>query len=282
MIYYGKTDVGLVRSENQDTFGSFEIKLKCIESNILLAVVCDGMGGAAGGKLAGTEACDSFTKYVVRQIEAFAEDLSSPSNIPFEKILRDGVKVANKSILAIAAQSDEYKGMGTTLVAALCVENTLYCVNIGDSRAYIINDGEIKQLTHDHSYVQMLVDNKEITEVEAMHHPEKNVILKAVGVSANAEPDVFTTDMPEGIILCSDGLSNVVTKEKILAEVSGEGSLEEALCALVDAANAEGGPDNITVFAILPNDGIASKINNNAQDNIPQNDTQTADGKKDE
>ena len=251
MIYYGKTDVGLVRSENQDTFGYLEINLKCMEKNAFLAVVCDGMGGAAGGKTASTEACDSFTKYVVRQIEAFAEDLSSPSNIPFEKILRDGVKVANKSLLAIAAQSDEYKGMGTTLVAALCVGDTLYCVNIGDSRAYIINNGEITQLSHDHSYVQMLVDNKEITEDEAMFHPEKNVILKAVGVSATAEPDVFTANMPDGIILCSDGLSNMVTKEAMLSAMLDSDSTEKAVDSLVDAAIAAGGPDNITVFAIL-------------------------------
>ncbi len=262
MIYYGKTDVGLIRSENQDTFGSCEIKLKCLEKNALLAVVCDGMGGAAGGKIASTEACDSFTKYVVRQVEAFAEDLSNPANIPFEKILRDGVKVANKSILAAAAQNEEYKGMGTTLVAVLCVGDTLYCVNIGDSRAYIINDKEIKQLSHDHSYVQMLVDSKEITEDEAMYHPEKNVILKAVGVSANAEADIFTADMPDAIILCSDGLSNMVTKEEILKKITCGEKLEDALDSLVDAANNAGGYDNITVFAIL------TESDNKAENNV--------------
>lgn len=252
MIYYGLTDVGRLRSENQDTFGAQEMDLKCIGDSALLAVVCDGMGGAAGGKLASESACDIFMKYVVRQVEAFDEDLSNPSNIPFEKILRDGVKVANKSILATAAQSEEYKGMGTTLVAVLCVGEKLYCVNIGDSRAYIINDGEISQLSHDHSYVQMLVDNKEITETEAMYHPEKNVILKAVGVSAAAEPDVFTCEMPDGIVLCSDGLSNMVTKEKLLEEISKKSELSKTVQALVDKANEAGGTDNITVFAILP------------------------------
>ncbi len=252
MLYYGTTDVGMLRSENQDTFGSQEINLKCIGNYALLAVVCDGMGGAAGGKVASESACDSFMKYVVRQVEAFDEDLSNPSNIPFEKILRDGVKVANKSILATAAQSDEYKGMGTTLVAVLCVGDKLYCVNIGDSRAYIIKDNEISQLSHDHSYVQMLVDNKEITEAEAMYHPEKNVILKAVGVSAAAEPDVFTCDMPEGIVLCSDGLSNMVTKEEILEGMTGGDELCKVAESLVDKANKAGGTDNITVFVILP------------------------------
>lgn len=252
MIYYGKTDTGIVRTENQDTFDSCEIKLKCIKGTALLAVICDGMGGAAGGSLASRTSCDSFMGYVVRQIEAFDEDLSNPSNIPFEKILRDGVKVANKAILAIAAQSDEYKGMGTTLVGVLCLGNILYCVNIGDSRAYIIRDGVIKQLSHDHSYVQMLVDTDRITEEEAMTHPEKNVILKAVGVSSVAEPDIFTEEMPDGIVLCSDGLSNVVKKDEILKELTENDSLSDALTTLVKSANDKGGPDNITVFAILP------------------------------
>ena len=253
MIYYGKTDVGLVRSENQDTFGCEEFKLKCIGGNALLVTVCDGMGGAAGGKVASTSACDSFTKYVARQIEAFDEDLSNPSNIPFEKILRDGVKVANKAILASAAQSDEYKGMGTTLVAGLFVGDSLYCVNIGDSRAYAVKDGKLKQLSHDHSYVQTLVDKGEITELEAMHHPEKNVILKAVGVSANADPDIFSYDIPDALLLCSDGLSNMVTPDEILETLTSDTAVNEKTDSLVESALKAGGPDNITALIVLPN-----------------------------
>lgn len=252
MIYYGKTDVGRVRAENQDTFGFEEISLKCMGKPALLATVCDGMGGAAGGRFASTSACECFNKYVALQVEAFGQDLSNPSNIPFEKILRDGVKVANKSILASAAQNDEYKGMGTTLVAVLCVGDMLYCVNIGDSRAYIMSNGELKQLSHDHSYVQMLIDAEEITEAQAKFHPEKNVILKAVGVSATAEPDVFSTELPDGILLCSDGLSNMVSPELILSTLQDKGSLEQNVDSLVDAANIAGGFDNITAFAILP------------------------------
>jgi len=254
MIYHGKTDRGLVRSENQDTFGYREIDLKCIGGPALLATVCDGMGGAAGGKFASSSACDSFINYVVRQIEAFDEDLSNPANIPFEKILRDGVKVANKSILASAAQSIEYKGMGTTLVAVLCVGDTLYGVNIGDSRLYIVTDGKLRQLSHDHSYVQTLVDAGKITEEEAMHHPEKNVIIKAVGVSATAEPDVFTCALPEAVLLCSDGLSNMVSSAEMESALVCGADLESTIQNLVDSANNAGGPDNITAFAILTKD----------------------------
>ena len=239
MIYHGKTDVGLVRSENQDTFGYEEIKLKCIGETALLAAVCDGMGGAAGGKFASQSACDSFVKYVARQIEAFDEDLSNPSNIPFEKILRDGVKVANKAILASAVQSEEYKGMGTTLVAVLCAGDKLYGVNIGDSRAYAVRDGKLSQLSHDHSYVQTLVDTGEITEIQAMHHPEKNIILKAVGVSANADPDIFTCDTPDVVLLCSDGLSNMVTSEEILQTLTADTSIEEKADSLVSFVQSE-------------------------------------------
>ena len=252
MIYYGKTDCGLVRSENQDTFGFEEIKLRCIGTSALLAVVCDGMGGVAGGKLASTSACDCFIKYVARQIEAFDEDLSNPSNIPFEKMLRDGVKVANKTVLATAVQSAEYKGMGTTLVAVLCVDDAMYGVNIGDSRIYGLYKGELIQLSHDHSYVQTLVDEGKITEKDAASHPEKNVILKAVGVNAVAEPDIFSFDIPEAVLLCSDGLSNVVMSDTIADLLSQSISICDTVDLLIKAANDAGGPDNITASVILP------------------------------
>ena len=251
MIYYGKTDTGRVRSENQDSFGCEEIKLRCTESPALLATVCDGMGGAAGGKFASESALECFNRYVVRQIEAFDEDLSSLSNIPFEKILRDGVKVANKAVLASAAQNEEYRGMGTTLVAALVVCDTLYCVNIGDSRAYEIYDGVLSQITRDHSFVQSLIDSGKITEKQAMYHPEKNVILKAVGVKDTAEPDVFTCKVPSAVLLCSDGLSNMVTNEDILAYMTSGKTACEIVDALVDAANENGGTDNITALAVF-------------------------------
>lgn len=252
MIYYGKTDCGLVRSENQDTFGFEEIKLRCIGKSALLAVVCDGMGGVAGGKLASTSACDCFIKYVARQIEAFDQDLSNPSNIPFEKILRDGVKVANKTILATSMQNTEYKGMGTTLVAVLCVDDAMYGVNIGDSRIYGLYKGELVQLSHDHSYVQTLIDEGKITEMDAASHPEKNVILKAVGVNAVAEPDIFSFDVPEAILLCSDGLSNVVPENHITMLLSQKKPLCDVVDSLIKAANDAGAPDNITASVILP------------------------------
>ncbi len=252
MIYYGKTDTGIVRSENQDSCGMEIIKLKCTGEALLLAVVCDGMGGANAGKFASEYALDSFMKYVSRQIEAFGEDISKPENIPFEKILRDGVKFTNKTVFAHAAQKDEYKGMGTTLVAALCTEKTVYAVNVGDSRMYGLCGGVLTQITHDHSYVQSLVDNGSISADEAKHHPEKNVILRAIGVTASIEPDVFILeDAPEAVLLCSDGLSNMVSDADICKVLTSSATAEDMTDTLISCANDAGGRDNITAIVIL-------------------------------
>lgn len=250
MIYYGKTDKGIVRSENQDTFSSKELKLKCMKKTALLALVCDGMGGALGGSRASSIACDSFMSYVTRQIEAFDADISKPENIPFEKILRDGVKFANKAVLTESTQTPEYKGMGTTLVAILVTDETLYTVNVGDSRMYALDCVKLVQISRDHSFVQSLVDNGTISAEQAKTHPEKNIILRAVGTSASVEPDIFvTTPLPDAVLLCSDGLSNMVSDEKICEVLSCEKDIEEKVSLLVDLANNAGGSDNITAFA---------------------------------
>lgn len=252
MTYYGRTDTGIVRSENQDAYGLEKIKLKCNGETLLLAVVCDGMGGANAGKLASECALDSFIQYVSRQIEAFGEDISRPENIPFEKILRDGVKITNKAVFSKAVEKEEYKGMGTTLVAVLCAGNVLYTVNVGDSRMYALSSGELCQITHDHSYVQSLVDNGSISAEEAKHHPEKNVILRAIGVTANIEPDIFIgEELPDAVLLCSDGLSNMVSDADMCEILSCGESAEEITDKLICSANNAGGTDNITAIVVL-------------------------------
>ncbi len=249
MKYYGMTDCGIVRSENQDTFGCEEIKLKCTGETLLLSVVCDGMGGASGGALASSTAESNFMKYVLRQIEAYGEDISNPDNIPFEKILGDGVKFANKAVLAESTANPEYEGMGTTLVAMLCAGNSLYVVNVGDSRMYALCGSDLVQITHDHSFVQSLVDNGTITKEQARTHPEKNIILQAVGTSTNIKPDIFTLKgLPEAALLCSDGLSNMLPDSEIGKILCKESSCEEIAAELTEAANTAGGTDNITVF----------------------------------
>ncbi len=252
MTYYGKTDTGIVRSENQDNFGLEKIKLKCTGEELLLAVVCDGMGGANAGQLASRLALDSFMNYVTKQIEAFGEDISKPENIPFEKILRDGVKITNKAVFSKAVEKEEYKGMGTTLVAVLCAGNVLYTVNVGDSRMYSLSHDELCQITHDHSYVQSLVDNGSISAEEAKNHPEKNIILRAIGTTSNIEPDVFISEsLPGAVLLCSDGLSNMVSDREICEILSSDANVEEMTDTLISTANDAGGRDNITAIVIL-------------------------------
>ncbi len=249
MKYYGITDCGIVRSENQDSFGCTEIKLKCTGETLLLSAVCDGMGGTAGGSLASSTALDSFMKYVLRQIEAYGEDISNPDNIPFEKILGDGAKFANKAVLAESTANPEYEGMGTTLVAMLCAGDSLYVINIGDSRMYALCGSDLIQITHDHSFVQSLVDNGTITKEQARTHTEKNIILQAVGTSPNVKPDIFTLKgLPDAALLCSDGLSNMLPDSEICEHLLSPDDCKSIAEKLVSAANSAGGTDNITVF----------------------------------
>lgn len=250
MIYYGLTDTGIVRSENQDTFRIKELSLTCVDSPALLCAVCDGMGGAAAGNLASEIASDSFIKYVERQIVAFDEDLSNPMNIPFEKLLRDGVRFANDAVLAAASETVAYKGMGTTLVGLLSVGELLYTVNIGDSRMYALYGERLTQLTHDHSFVQTLIDNGTLSRESAKHHPGKNIILRAIGAQEVAEADIrLVSPIPDALLLCSDGLSNMVRDDEI-ARVLRENEPKKACEILVDMANKNGGKDNITVLAV--------------------------------
>lgn len=250
MLYYGMTDVGAVRSQNQDTYGYSEIHLKGSQSPALLAVVCDGMGGAASGDLASVTARDCFLSYVKRQIEAFDDDLASVRNIPFEKILTDGTKYANKEVRNLSMQDPENLGMGTTLVAFLRVDSKLYAVNVGDSRMYILRDGALERVSHDHSFVQQLVDSGSITEEQAMVHPERNVILRAVGVSSDIKPDTFFVEnIPERVLLCSDGLCGMVAEPELLCVLSDFERNPQAVCAeCIRLANDAGGRDNITAF----------------------------------
>ena len=251
MIYYGKTDKGITRSENQDTFIFRELSLKCVDGKVLLAAVCDGMGGEAAGNIASDIACESFVKYVTRQIKAFDEDVSNPDNTPFEKLLCDGVKYANNEVLSTAEGNDEYSGMGTTLVGVLVLESRIYAVSIGDSRLYAMYGKELRQISHDHSYVQSLVDSGAITEKAARNHPGKNIILRAIGADEEAEPEAYIPEeYPDALLLCSDGLYNMVSEDEISGILSDTFELGDAVDKLVDRANDAGGTDNITVFAV--------------------------------
>lgn len=235
--YCGKTDIGLKRATNQDCF-----RAELLDENMLLMLVCDGMGGAAGGSEASSLAADTFVKYVKLHIE------SSKKN-EYLKMLEEALKEANAAVHEKSKSEDELEGMGTTLVCALYDSESYYCLWVGDSRIYAVTKNGIDQISHDHSFVQSLIDNGSITKDEAKNHPNRNIITKAVGTDSTVQPDVakMNADNFLGILLCSDGLCGYVA-EDVINSVCAE-SIEVAECCekLVNLANEAGGLDNITV-----------------------------------
>lgn len=269
MICFGKTDIGMKRSSNQDAFSVVRLS-----SDALLCVICDGMGGANGGNIASRTAIDAFSDYVSTAIsqpdgengtngendasknETETEEPPRGSGINYSSLLAAAADAANTAVIERAKKNASLSGMGTTLVAALVIGNRLYAVNVGDSRLYILKEGRLTQITRDHSYVQYLVDIGIITADEAAVSPYKNVITRAIGREEKSDADVYSVVLPEDggfyLILCSDGLYNFVTGDR-LAEVigkNGDETLEQKTGELVDIANRNGGGDNISVILI--------------------------------
>jgi len=264
MFFFGKTDIGLRRGSNQDSFVAVSLY-----RNTVLCVVCDGMGGANGGNIASKLAAEVFHKTLAESLAKIAptgnpQDVDlDPKGADYGALLKNAVSAANSAVYTRAASSAELRGMGTTLVAALVVGNMLYAVNIGDSRLYIGADGELTQITRDHSYVQYLVDIGKLTPEEAAKNPIRNIITRSVGNEPEVEGDIYTVDLSEYghgyLLLCSDGLTNFLSHEKISEilfskEGMGKKSLEETLREkverMVGGANEGGGGDNITVLLL--------------------------------
>ncbi len=249
MLYYGKTDKGRRRSSNQDGFAVAEFN----ESTAFF-LVCDGMGGAKGGEEASSIAIDAAVKSVTEDVSALLADESLDRAKYMPKILTYAAEGANLAVYDRATEEPSFTGMGTTFVGAIVTGETMYVVNVGDSRLYLITENEVKQVTRDHSYVQYLVDMGVMTSEQAETSSKKNIITKAVGTSDQVNPDTFTVSL-EGakyVLLCSDGLTNMVNKSEILAILSGEGALSEKVDALVAKANENGGKDNITAVLVKP------------------------------
>ena len=238
MRIVGKSDIGLVRNSNQDSF-----TLKNPEHNNFFAVLCDGMGGHAGGKVAGQLACFAAADY----IEEYCSDFGIPENA--EPMLKEAVAKANGVVFSQSLKNEEYKGMGSTIVVFWVRENKASVCHVGDSRLYLFRNGILSQVTKDHSVVQELIDRGEIEENEAVGHPLKNVITKAVGVPEKTEGDIDNIELlPDDIILiCSDGLSSYVSEENIAETLSLYGTTEECCDQLIGLANGVGGKDNVTV-----------------------------------
>lgn len=236
MKAWGLTDIGNVRAQNQDAYR--------IESfaDALLCVVCDGMGGAKAGNVASALACEVFTEEILRSYR------SGCTQAQLEQLLRDSAALANTTVYEHAQLSEEFFGMGTTLVAALICGGYAHVLNIGDSRAYFLNSDGLRRVTTDHSLVELMVQRGELTAAEARTHPRKNYITRAVGTAKTVQPDVFFVPMCAGdcLLLCSDGLSNQLADEEILFEVIHGAHRDDCCGRLLQIAKKRGAPDNVT------------------------------------
>ena len=235
METYCQTDVGLKRNSNQDFVYASDQKVGRLPS---LLIVADGMGGHAAGDLA--------SRVCVETAVSSIEGSGQTETIP---ILAEAVQKANRAVLKKAAEKPEYAGMGTTIVAAVIDGNNLYVANVGDSRLYLIDDDRIDQITLDHSLVAEMVRSGRISPEQMRNHPEKNIITRAVGGEENVEVDFFDVGLHKGdvVLLCSDGLTNMVEDEQIFRIVRREKTLRDAGQKLISAANSAGGRDNISV-----------------------------------
>lgn len=251
MNIYGLTDRGSVRETNEDSIG-----ITCLNNGIAIAVVCDGMGGAAGGKIASEIAENTFMDTLVDALSSEAIEKSKFDSKKIKQAIKESIEKANAAILEKAREDLSLFGMGCTLNAAIfCKQKSkIYYANVGDSRLYMINKREIKQLSKDHSYVQLLLDNKEITPEEAENHPRKNLITKALGIKDEIEPDIADRRVsPKSetyFLLCSDGLHGLISKERLHGVAISPLSIEEKVFTYIRLANEEGGYDNISAILL--------------------------------
>ena len=242
MEYWGLSDTGRVRAQNQDAF-----RIEELDRHSVLAVVCDGMGGAKSGNIASRLAIDVFVDEVVRSYK------SSLNQEQVEQLLQGAVKLANFTVYDQAKQFADFAGMGTTLVAALLSGKNATIVNVGDSRCYHITRDDIRRITVDHSLVQMMVDRGDLTAEEARNYPGKNYSTRAVGTEPTVESDVFAirVERGEALLLSSDGLHNEVDDQEILFEVVHGVNNDNCCQRLLDIANMRGSPDNVTSVLVM-------------------------------
>ena len=237
MNSFGKTDKGKKRSNNQDSIFVSDTPVGPLPN---LYIVADGMGGHAAG--------DYASRYAISVVTDFIR--KSTIRSPISLLKRAFVYASNELYKEAEKDKDKF-GMGTTMVAAVIMNKTLYVANIGDSRLYTIGD-EINQLTMDHSLVEELIRSGQLDRNKGRNHPERNIITRAMGSREEAMPDFFEVDLKDGdrILLCSDGLSNMVEDDEIRDIVMDNADLDNAVSALIRKANYYGGNDNISVIII--------------------------------
>lgn len=237
MKAFGITDIGKARKTNQDYLFISEDAVGTLPN---IYIVADGMGGHKAGEVASKGAVQSMVQSVT------TTSLHDPVSI-----MEEAVTAANEKVLHMSRDNPEFEGMGTTLVVATVYENYFYVANIGDSRLYIVND-EIHQITRDHSYVEEMVSRGEIDKDSARTHAKKNVITRAVGVETGTYADYFQVKYKKGdkILMCSDGLSNMITDDDLKGIVKKNIPVEQIVNELVYTANYNGGTDNITAIVV--------------------------------
>lgn len=236
MNVYGQTHIGLVRENNQDA-----LEYGTLSDVVQYAVVCDGMGGANGGNIA--------SKIAVEVIGSRIRDgyRDNPNPGSPELMLTSAMATANAGVFDRAQKEPELNGMGTTVVAVITCGHTAYISHVGDSRLYLYRDGNLSQVTRDHSVVQELIESGQITEEEARSHPRKNYITRAIGVVSEEYGEYDELELMTGdrLLLCTDGLTNEVANADVCRYLALPA--EEAAQALIRAALDHGGKDNITV-----------------------------------
>ena len=249
------TDVGQVRTVDEDSILAADLSfgVNSESSKFLLLAVADGMGGHAKGDEASKIALNAIARAVIPDLL---------NNTSFTKILEKGIQNANQDILDYTAKNPEASGMGTTSVCAVVKDNQIHLANVGDSRAYRVSDDEICRVTKDHSYVQALIDEGEITEEQAREHPRKNEITRAVGIMPSIEVDTMklTLDSDESLLLCCDGVIAHLSDDDIHKIIRDSPDPQTACQEIVDMANERGGSDNISLI-ILSSEGSDTKEN---------------------
>lgn len=240
MNIWGITDVGAVRRQNQDDY-----HIELLEEDMALGIVCDGMGGAKAGNVASQLAVETFLE------TAKAQPPEQWRNEP-EALLHFAAEQANAAVHFRASVDADCRGMGTTMVAALVVGERAYILNIGDSRCYLVRPEGITKVTRDHSVVEDLVVRGQITPEQARQHPQKNLITRALGAESKLRADLYRQPMASGdaLLLCSDGLSNMVSDQELLYEVLHGGPAEDCCRRLLDIALSRGAPDNVTAVLL--------------------------------
>lgn len=233
IVATGASDVGRVRKGNEDAL--------LLRDSVF--AVADGMGGHLAGEVASSAALEP-----IKQLDGqvFGDPQAAGT------ALRDAVVAANATVSKMAEDNPSYRGMGTTLTAVMLEGRRMHVAHVGDSRAYLLRDGQFSQLTDDHTLVQHLIDEGQITPEEAATHPQRSIITRAIGVSPEVEVDAMSLDLDPGdqVLLCSDGLTGVVSDDDIAGILESEANPDTAIQRLIEHANAAGGPDNITALLL--------------------------------